>query len=94
MRRSALDFPGGKQSMLLAQLSAILAGTARQLSADFAGTRFIQLSLYVHRVDLKGEEWYRTRFIPRISPLTLVALLFTILVMFSRKGNLVIQLPI
>jgi SagB-type dehydrogenase family enzyme len=51
MRRSALDFLGGKQSMSLAQLSAILAVTAQPLSADFAGTRFIQLSLYPHRVD-------------------------------------------
>ena len=51
MRRSALDFLDGKQSMSLAELSAILAVTAQPLSADFAGTRFIQLYLYAHRVD-------------------------------------------
>ena len=50
MRRSALDFLGGTQSMSLAQLSAILAVAAQPLSADFAGTRFIQLFLYAHRV--------------------------------------------
>jgi SagB-type dehydrogenase family enzyme len=51
MRRSALDFLGGEPSMSLAQLSAILSVTAQPLPADFAGTRFIQLFLYAHRVD-------------------------------------------
>ena len=50
MRRSALDFLGGRQSISLAQLSAILTGAARPLSADFADERFIQLYLYAHRV--------------------------------------------
>jgi SagB-type dehydrogenase family enzyme len=50
-RRSALDFQGGMQSMSLMQLSAILAVASRPFSADFAGTPFIQLYLYAHRVE-------------------------------------------
>ena len=44
-------------------------------------------------IRIKDKEWYHTKFVPKISPVTLIALLFTILVMFSLKGEYIIQLP-
>ncbi|MDF9409637.1 ACR3 family arsenite efflux transporter [Pelotomaculum isophthalicicum JI] len=80
---------GFKSMAIHISMAEVAKSVAIYLGIPFLGGVITRFTL----MPVKGKEWYEKKFIPKISPLALIALLFTIIVMFSLKGNYIITLP-